>query len=263
MLRAKNEQAGGAAVDVPEFALAQVPLDRVRTALDVGCGWGRFARPLAHRGTIGLTCMDVWPGMVESCRQTLADAGLRASYIVGDARAIPAQDAAFDLVMANHMLYEFDRADVGQVIAELNRVVASDGTLLATTYADAEPVPMTELHNETLAMLGFPRPGSQPLTFSLENGTDLLSAGFADVLTHVMEEMRSESDADALTALYLKTGGYQWAANYDVIPERDRARIPDLFRARAQERIDRQGPIATLTKWTTFLARSPHRRSGT
>ena len=94
MLKAKNEQAGGGAVDVPEFALARVPLDRVSTALDVGCGWGRFALPLARRSSIHLTCMDVWVGMVESCWRTLADAGLGAGFLVGDARAIPAPAGA-------------------------------------------------------------------------------------------------------------------------------------------------------------------------
>lgn len=255
-LKAKNEQAGGGAVNVPGFALAKVPLDRVRTALDVGCGWGRFAVPVARHGSVDLTCMDVWPGMVESCRRTLDDAELKARLVVGDARAIPAATSTFDFVMANHMLYEFTPDDLREVVSELARVVARDGVVLATTYSDAVPVPMTSLHNETLAALGFPPPGAQPSSFCLENGTQVLSEHFTQVSTNVMEEVRSDTDAAALTALYLKTGGYHWAANYDPIPAEDRARIPQVFSSRAQERIDRDGAIVTVTKWTAFVARA-------
>ena len=256
-LKAKNEQAGGAALDVPEFAFAQVALDSVQNALDIGCGWGRFAVPLARRRQVLLTCVDVWPGMVETCRHTLGDAGLDAAFIAGDARFIPVASSAFDLVMANHMLYEFDRDELRLVVAELGRVVARDGVVLATTYSDAVPIPMTELHNETLAALGFAPPGAQPSSFCLENGADVLSESFANVETAVMEDVRSDTDAAALTELYLKTGGYHWARNHEPIPERDRAQIPEVFASRAQDRIDRDGAIVTVTKWTAFVAHSP------
>ena len=47
--------------------------------------------------------------------------------------------------MANHMLYEFDHGDLPHVVGELARVLDRNGTLLATTYSDAHPVPMTDL----------------------------------------------------------------------------------------------------------------------
>jgi SAM-dependent methyltransferase len=260
MLRAKNELAGGRAVDVPAFALAHVPLERVRIALDVGCGWGRFARPLALETAVDLTCLDVWPGMVESCRQTLAEAGVSARFVVADARAIPVRDGIAGLVMANHMLYQFAGDDLERVVAELARVTAVDGVLLATTYSDAESVPMTDLHNETLAALGFPDPGPQPSSFSLENGGDVLGRGFSTVEVHVLEEVTKTDDADAFTSLYLKTGGYHWAANHDGVSGADRAAIESTFRTKARARVDEDGAITTRTTWTAFVATGPRWR---
>ncbi len=217
---------------------------RIRTSGQANCS----KRERAGRG---------WGRRLSRVRQTLADDGLQADFLVGDARAIPARDAAFDLVMANHMLYEFASDGLRAVVAELNRIVARKGRLLATTYSDAGRVLLTDLHNETLAVLGFPPSGPQPSSFCLENGADVLSAGFAEVDTHVMEEVGSDTDADAFTALYVKTGGYHWAASHDPIPEADGARIPEVFRSKAEERIDEHGAIVTVTNWTAFVARGP------
>lgn len=259
MLREKNELAGGGAVDVPAFALARVPLQRVRAALDVGCGWGRFARTLALETTVDLTCLDVWPGMIESCRQTLAEAGVRARFVVADARAIPVRAGTSDLVMANHMLYQFAGDDLERVVTELARVTAVDGVLLATTYSDAERVPMTDLHNETLAALGFPDPGPQPSSFSLENGGDVLGRGFSTVEVHVLEEVSKTDDADAFTSLYLKTGGFHWAASHDGMSAAARGAVESTFRAKARARVDDDGAITTRTMWTAFVATDPRR----
>lgn len=220
VLKVEERAGGGRSGRRPRVRVgAIVPRSGVRTALDVGCGWGRFARPLAARGSIDLTCMDVSAGMVESCCRRPPTRRSRLISSWATPCAIPVIGASFDLVMANHMLYEFDSDDLRQVIAELRRVVAPEGTLLATTYSDAETVPLTDLHNQTLAALGFAPPGPpQPSSFSLENGAAVLRAEFAQVATYVMEEVRSDTDAAELTALYLRTGGYP-----------------------AQERIDRQG----------------------
>jgi ubiquinone/menaquinone biosynthesis C-methylase UbiE len=257
-LREKNELAGGPSITVPEFALATLPLDRMRSALDVGCGWGRFARPLLQKATeLDLVCSDVWPGMIESCRGTLAEAHLRACFVVADARRLPFRNAAVDLVMANHMLYEFHDDDLRRVIGELARVLRRGATLLATTYSDALPVPMTDLHHGTLAALGHPYARSRPSSFALENGAALLERSFATVRTHILEEVQSVTDADSFAELYTKTGGFHWASTDHSIPARARSRIADTFRSLAQSQIDALGSITTVTKWTAFVATAP------
>ena len=260
-LKAKSQLAGGATLDFPGFALGRLCLDDVRTALDAGCGWGRFAVPLlktAHR-LEGLLCADVWAGMVGTAQDTLTSAGLEASYLAADVCSLPLADRSFDLVMANHMLYELD--DVSCALAELARVLKPGGQLLATTYSDAGAVPMRDLHFATMAAIGHPYPAPKASSFSLENGGQLLSRYFSELDCDVMEEMTSVTNPASFTAIYLETGGYDWARRDGRIPPAERDRIPETFQGLAQQWIDREGAISTRTRWTVFVARSPRVRT--
>jgi len=262
-LKQKNLLAGGAAVDVPAFALSKVSLGGVASALDAGCGWGRFAVPLLRSAPAleHLVAVDVWPGMLETCRTTVADAGLSARLAAADVRHLPFPNARFDLTMANHMLYELDELGVAAALSELARVTRPHGTLLATTYSDAVEIPMQDLHFETLARLGHPYPAPRASSFSLENGRSQLEGRFADVECHVLDETRSVGDADSLLDVYLRTGGYDWASRDQAIPADVRGRIPDVFRDLAGRRVRADGAITSLTRWTAFVARSPTRVS--
>jgi SAM-dependent methyltransferase len=260
-LKTKNLLAGGAALDVPAFALSKVLLDDVTTAVDAGCGWGRFAIPLLQAAPRleRFLCCDVWPGMVDTCRTSLREAGLTADFVAADVRQLPLGDDSADLVMANHMLCELD--DVPAAISELARVVRLNGQLLATTYSDAVRVPMTELHFATLAEVGHPYPKPMPSSFSLENGRGLLLEAFEAVESDVLEETRSSDDADAMLALYLQTGGYDWASRDESIPPPAREQIPTVFLSLARRWIEQEGAITTVTRWATFAARSPRRNA--
>jgi SAM-dependent methyltransferase len=260
-LKAKNLLAGGAALGFPAFALSKVRLDDVATGVDAGCGWGRFAIPLLQAAPRleRLVCCDVWPGMVETCQMSLSEVGLTADFVAADVRRLPLVDDSADLVMANHMLYELD--DVSAAIAEIARVVRKNGQLLATTYSDAVGVPMTELHFATLAELGHPYPGPTPSSFSLENGRELLLGAFRAVECDVLEETKSCDEAETMLALYVQTGGYDWASRDQGIPPSARAEIPTIFLDLARRWIEQRGAITTVTRWTAFIARSPRQRT--
>jgi SAM-dependent methyltransferase len=260
-LKAKNLLAGGAALGVPAFALSKVRLDDVATAVDAGCGWGRFAKPLLQAAPRleRFLCCDVWPGMVDTCRTSLWESGLTADFVAADVRQLPLVDDSADLVMANHILYELD--DVPAAISELARVVRHNGQLLATTYSDAVRVPMTELHFATLSELGHPYAKPTPSSFSLENGRGLLLEAFQTVESDVLEETKSSDDADAMLALYLQTGGYDWASRDESIPPLAREQIPTVFLSLARRWIEQEGAITTVTRWATFVARSPRSRT--
>jgi ubiquinone/menaquinone biosynthesis C-methylase UbiE len=77
-------------------------------------------------------------------RDTLGISGVEAAFVVADARRLPFAPQSFDIVMANHMLYEF--TDVAVPIAELARVLRPGAQLLATTYSDLTRVPLIEFH---------------------------------------------------------------------------------------------------------------------
>ena len=70
----------------------------VRTILDLGCGTGGHALPLARRGYT-VTGVDLSEHMLEKARQKAAEAGLAVSFHHGDIRTLDL-DRTFDAVIA-------------------------------------------------------------------------------------------------------------------------------------------------------------------
>jgi ubiquinone/menaquinone biosynthesis C-methylase UbiE len=97
-------------------------------ALDVGTGTGAVARLLSERWpSAEVTGVDVSPGMIEEARRLGNE-----RYDVGDASALPYDDAAFDLVTLNNMIPFFD---------ELTRVTAPGG-YVAIAYSMGPRTPI-------------------------------------------------------------------------------------------------------------------------
>ncbi|OYU14856.1 MAG: SAM-dependent methyltransferase [Alphaproteobacteria bacterium PA4] len=94
-----------------------------RTALDVGCGEGRFCRALAASGIV-ITGIDPTPALLAAARDRDPD----GDYRLASAEALPFADAQFDLVISYLSL--IDIPDVATAIAEMARVLAPGGTLL-------------------------------------------------------------------------------------------------------------------------------------
>jgi SAM-dependent methyltransferase len=112
-------------------------LDRVRVepgmrVLDVGTGSGsNVAIPAAQRGgdVVGLDLTDVW---FDAARRRAADAGVEIEWVVGDAEALPFEDASFDRVLSTfgHMFAPHHR----QASQELLRVCKPGGVVGFTTW---------------------------------------------------------------------------------------------------------------------------------
>jgi ubiquinone/menaquinone biosynthesis C-methylase UbiE len=97
-------------------------------ALDVGTGTGAVARLLSERWPDAeVTGIDVSPGMIAEARRLG-----RERYDLGDASALPYEDASFDLVTMNNMIPFFD---------ELTRVTAPGG-YLAIAYSMGPQTPI-------------------------------------------------------------------------------------------------------------------------
>jgi ubiquinone/menaquinone biosynthesis C-methylase UbiE len=97
-------------------------------ALDIGTGTGAVARLLTERWpAAAVTGVDVSPGMIAEARRLGPE-----RYDVGDASALPYDDAAFDLVTLNNVIPFFD---------ELARVTAPGG-YLAIAYSMGANTPI-------------------------------------------------------------------------------------------------------------------------
>ncbi len=98
--------------------------------LDVPFGSGRFAGEFLRRGW-RVTGLDSSPDMFASAREVIAAEGFDpdvARMDVGDARALPYDDASFDLVVCVRFLQSVVAlGDVPTILAELRRVCRDGG----------------------------------------------------------------------------------------------------------------------------------------
>src|SRR5215831_3373650 len=116
-------------VDVIENALGLYSAAHI---LDVCGGQGRHALELARRGYQHLTVLDYSDFLLTRGCWEAAAAGLSVTFCQGDARATGFSAASFDaiLLMANSFNCFIDAADDRQVLAEVARLLATDGCFL-------------------------------------------------------------------------------------------------------------------------------------
>ena len=98
-----------------------------KSALDVGCGAGLLAEPLARLGA-NVTAIDAAPELIEVARAHSAAMGLKIDY-----RAAPVEgiDGQFDLVTSLEVIEHV--ADPAAFVKSLARRLARDGLLILST----------------------------------------------------------------------------------------------------------------------------------
>jgi ubiquinone/menaquinone biosynthesis C-methylase UbiE len=111
-----------------EFVLDRPMMERIRarkfaTALDVGCGEGRFCRMMRDCGihTVGVDPTDAF---IQQARHR----DPQGDYRIGRAEVLDLPDAAFDLVVSYLTL--IDIPDIAAAISQMARVLRPGGTLL-------------------------------------------------------------------------------------------------------------------------------------
>lgn len=102
---------------------ARVLLHKAATALDVGCGEGRFCRALQKLGT-DCTGIDPTEALLEAARH-VDPAG---KYVSGTAEHLPFHSGSFDLVVSYLSLV--DIADLDAAVGEMVRVLRPGGHIL-------------------------------------------------------------------------------------------------------------------------------------
>ncbi len=146
--------------------------------LDIGCGPGWFWASVAAQlpDDLDLTLADLSPGMVE---EAVARVGAQPGWTVhgreADISALPFADAAFDAVVAMHMLYHVPDPAVG--IAEMYRVLKPGGVALVTTNGAGN---MREFYALTAAAFGTAPVEPVAALFGVDIAERLLMAQFGD-----------------------------------------------------------------------------------
>jgi ubiquinone/menaquinone biosynthesis C-methylase UbiE len=133
---AEDERQG----DAEAQALAAVRLAGCREGgdvLDVPCGFGRHAVPLARAG-YRVVGVDRSEALLAEARRRAADGRPRAEFVRADYRDLPQKDESFDAAvnLFTSLGYLGDEEDVG-VLAEIRRVLRPGGRLvIETTHRD-------------------------------------------------------------------------------------------------------------------------------
>lgn len=143
--------------------------------LELGCGtgdmWKKNLHCLPERTQLILT--DFSEGMLKAARENTANCeGI--DYRQVDIQAIPYEDASFDMVIANMMLYHVPELDKG--LAEVRRVLKPGGKFYCATYGEHG---IMEFVNHVLYDLGVA--GNIGKQFTLQNGGEKLVKHFAYV----------------------------------------------------------------------------------
>ena len=113
-----------------EWIVSHYDLAPGEQVLELGCGTGSMWRGVTLPESCHVTLTDFSAGMLETAKASTAH--LAADYAVVDAQDIPYPDAAFDVVIANMMLYHVP--DIGKALAEIRRVLKPGGRFLAATF---------------------------------------------------------------------------------------------------------------------------------
>lgn len=114
-----------------EEFVARLGLKPGMRVLDVACGTGNLAIPAAKAGA-DVTGIDIAPNLIEQANTRAESEGLNVVFEVGDAEALPYDDASFDVVMTMFGAMFAPRPDV--TAAELKRVCKSGGLIAMANW---------------------------------------------------------------------------------------------------------------------------------
>lgn len=161
------------------WMFGQYPFRAGMKVLELGSGrgelWNAYLDDDILQGYgMDITLSDFSEGMVDHLRQNYMGRGMSVRKI--DISDIPFEDETFDLVIANSMLYHVK--DIDRALSEVRRVLKKDGLFYCSTLGRNG---MTQYLYHALDELGIPYHHSLNISFTLQNGTELLRKQFAKV----------------------------------------------------------------------------------
>jgi len=110
------------------------------TALDIGCGTGRYAVYCARRGW-RVTGIDDVPLALDRARAYCRESGQEVRLIRGDIAAHPEVGDGYSLLIDIGCLHGLNAAGLSRAVANLSRAAAPGATLLTFAIAKGAPKP--------------------------------------------------------------------------------------------------------------------------
>lgn len=111
---------------IPEIRLPPGEGERL---LDIGCNWGRWTIAAAQKG-YQVTGMDPDLGAVLTARRVAEQLGVKAEFVVADARYLPFPPNSYDRVFSYSVLQHLSKTDVQLALLEVARVLVESGEAL-------------------------------------------------------------------------------------------------------------------------------------
>lgn len=176
--------------------------------LELGCGNGRLW--IENKAKLPADCeiilSDISEGMIRDVRREQSLQDDRFSFAAFDCHAIPYEDASFDLVIANHVL--FYCKDVDRVCSEVGRVLKPGGRFVCGTYGVAHMQEVSRLvtqFDDRITLSG----ENLYEHFGKENGARALAPYFAEVDWQQYEDALIVTQAEPLIEYVLSCHGNQ------------------------------------------------------
>ncbi len=118
-MAALNRLPGGVGASVR--AVTSLLDGRHSSVLDVGCGFGDFARRLRRAHDAAVVAVDVRAEVLAIARRRLAGMD-RVDVLQADVRALPLPDHAVDVAHASLLLHHLEAGDAVAALSEMRRV---------------------------------------------------------------------------------------------------------------------------------------------
>ncbi len=169
-------------------------LGQFQQILELGCGFGKSALPLARQfAGADVKAIDLSAPCLELAAVEAAEAGTgNLAYEQADARRTGYPQEAFDLVTSTMLLHELDTPALRETLREAHRVLAPGGTVVHLDFRVRDPflqfIHTTHGHRNN-------EPYMDEIN-RLDLEAELREAGFSDVRVEPFEEVDGATSPD-------------------------------------------------------------------
>ncbi|MBQ7379499.1 MAG: class I SAM-dependent methyltransferase [Clostridia bacterium] len=162
--------------------------------LELGCGTGSMwqNRDALIEKCSELVLTDLSEGMLTTAKSSVGNYG-NVTFQVVDIQDIPYENEAFDIVIANMMLYHVP--DIGKALSEVRRVLRKDGCFYCATYGEHG---IMNYLSKILSVYSIQDKTNK--AFTLQNGFEILNKTFAHVERLEYRDSLAVTDIDDMVA---------------------------------------------------------------